>query len=174
MLDLEIFTDKIAESAKRLIRKSYDEAKSRDHNQIAAEHVLVSIAEVERPFFNEVMQSLNLDPQVVLQALETKLSQREYLGRGIKMSESFRTLLSTALKHSQESGRRVIESTDLFVALFKDKQGFSVKLFKQLGADSEMVVQKIRKHSHSRKPSDSQPKDHHRGHQQRKNYSPRA
>jgi ATP-dependent Clp protease ATP-binding subunit ClpC len=153
MLDLEIFTDKIAESAKRLIRKSYDEAKSRDHNQIAAEHVLVSIADTERPFFNEVMQSLNLDPQVVLQALETKLGQREYFGRGIKMSESFRTLLSNALKHSHERGRRLIESTDLFVAIFKDAHGFPVELLKRLGADREMVMQKIqtRVRSHEEK-----------------------
>jgi ATP-dependent Clp protease ATP-binding subunit ClpC len=153
MLDLEIFTDKIAESAKRLIRKSYDEAKSRNHNQIAAEHVLVSIAETERPFFNEVMQSLNLDPQVVLQALETKLGQREYLGRSIKMSESFRTLLSNALKHSHERGRRLIESTDLFVAIFKDAHGFPVELLKRLGADREMVMQKIqtRVRSHEEK-----------------------
>lgn len=153
MLDLEIFTDKIAESGRRLIRKSYDEAKSRDHNQIAAEHVLVSIAETERPFFNEVMQSLNLDPQVVLQALETKLGQREYFGRGIKMSESFRTLLSNALKHSHERGRRLIESTDLFVAIFKDAHGFPVELLKRLGADREMVMQKIqtRVRSHEEK-----------------------
>jgi ATP-dependent Clp protease ATP-binding subunit ClpC len=153
MLDLEIFTDKIAESAKRLIRKSYDEAKSRNHNQIAAEHVLVSIAETERPFFNEVMQSLNLDPQVVLQALETKLGQREFLGRSIKMSESFRTLLSNALKHSHERGRRLIESTDLFVAIFKDAHGFPVELLKRLGADREMVMQKIqtRVRSHEEK-----------------------
>jgi ATP-dependent Clp protease ATP-binding subunit ClpA len=166
MLDLEFFTDKIGESAKRLIRKSYAEAKSRDQNQIAAEHVLVSIAEVERPFFNEVMQSLNLDPQVVLQALETKLAQREYIGLGMEMSESFRTLLSNALKQAHESNRRFIEPTDIFVAIFQDKRGFAVELFEQLGSDREMVVQKIRKHSRSRKPSDSQPKDHHRGHQQ--------
>jgi ATP-dependent Clp protease ATP-binding subunit ClpA len=165
MLDLEIFTDKIAESGRRLIRRSYNEAKSRDHNQIAAEHVLASIAEVERPFFNEVMQSLNLDPQVVLQALETKLSQTEAFGRGIKISESLRTLLANALQQAHESNRRFIESTDIFAAIFQDKQGFAVKLFEQLGSDREMVVQKIRKHSRSRNPSDSQPKDHLRGHQ---------
>ena len=124
MFDLEIYTDKIAESGRRLIRKAYEEARGRDHNQLAPEHVLVAIAEVERPFFNEVMQSLNLDPQVVLQALETKLGQRDYLGRGMKMAESLRTLLSNALKHSHEHGRRLIESTDLFVALFKDVHSF--------------------------------------------------
>src|ERR1051325_11343862 len=80
MIDLEIYTDMIAERGRRLIRKAYEEARGRDHNQLAPEHLFVSIAEVERPFFKQVMQSLNLDPQVVIQALETKLDQRDYLG----------------------------------------------------------------------------------------------
>jgi ATP-dependent Clp protease ATP-binding subunit ClpA len=153
MIDLEIYTDKIAESGRRLIRKAYEEARSRDHNQLAPEHVFVSIAEVERQFFNEVMQSLNLDPQVVLQALETKLSQRDYLGRGMKISESLRTLLQNSLKHAHERGRRLIESHDLFVALFKDVHSFPVELLRRLGADREMVMQKIqtRVRSHEEK-----------------------
>ncbi|HMG35735.1 MAG TPA: ATP-dependent Clp protease ATP-binding subunit [Blastocatellia bacterium] len=143
MIDLEIYTDKIAESGRRLVRRAYEEARNRDHNQLAPEHVFVSLSEVERPFFNEVMQSLNIDPQLVLQALETKLSQRDYLGRGMKISDSLRTLLSNALKHSHEHGRRLIESGDLFVALFKDAHGYPVELLKRLGADREMVMQKI-------------------------------
>ncbi|HSQ20471.1 MAG TPA: AAA family ATPase, partial [Blastocatellia bacterium] len=153
MIDLEIYTDKIAESGRRLIRKAYEEARGRDHNQLAPEHLFVSIAEVERPFFNEVMQSLNLDPQVVIQALETKLDQRDYLGRGMKISEPLRTLLSNALKHSREQGRRLIESTDLFYALFTDTHSYPVELLRRLGADREMVMQKIatRVRSHEEK-----------------------
>ncbi|HLF85204.1 MAG TPA: ATP-dependent Clp protease ATP-binding subunit, partial [Blastocatellia bacterium] len=153
MIDLEIYTDKIAESGRRLIRKAYEEARGRDHNQLAPEHLFVSVAEVERPFFNEVMQSLNLDPQVVIQALETKLDQRDYLGRGMKISEPLRTLLSNALKHSREQGRRLIESTDLFYALFTDTHSYPVELLRRLGADREMVMQKIatRVRSHEEK-----------------------
>ena len=153
MIDLEIYTDKIAEGGKRLIRKAYEEARARDHNQLAPEHLFISIAEVERPFFNEVMQSLNLDPQVVIQALETKLDQRDYLGRGMKISEPLRTLLSNALKHSREQGRRLIEATDLFYALFGDTHSYPVELLRRLGADREMVMQKIatRVRSHEEK-----------------------
>jgi ATP-dependent Clp protease ATP-binding subunit ClpC len=153
MIDLEIYTDKIADSGRKLIRKAYDEARSRDHNQLAPEHVLLSIAEVERQFFNEVMQSLNLDPQVLLQSLETKLSQRDYLGRGMKISEAMRTLLQNALKQAHERGRRLIESHDLFVALFKDVHCYPVELLRRLGADREMVMQKIqtRVRSHEEK-----------------------
>ncbi len=153
MLDLEIYTEKIAESGRRIIRKAYDEARSRDHNQITPEHMLLSIAEVERPFFNEVMQSLNIDPQVVLQAVETKLQERAYVGRRIMMGDSLRHALSNALKHAVERNRRLIESTDLFVALFKDAHGFPVELLRRLGADREMVMQKIqtRVRSHEEK-----------------------
>ena len=153
MIDLEIYTDKIADSGRKLIRKAYDEARSRDHNQLAPEHVLLSIAEVERQFFNEVMQSLNLDPQVLLQSLETKLSQRDYLGRGMKISEAMRTLLQNSLKQAHERGRRLIESHDLFVALFKDVHSYPVELLRRLGADREMVMQKIqtRVRSHEEK-----------------------
>ncbi|HKP14286.1 MAG TPA: ATP-dependent Clp protease ATP-binding subunit, partial [Blastocatellia bacterium] len=153
MIDLEIYTDKIADSGRKIIRKAYDEARSRDHNQLAPEHVLLSIAETERQFFNEVMQSLNLDPQVLLQSLETKLSQRDYLGRGMKISEAMRTLLQNALKQAHERGRRLIESHDLFVALFRDVHGYPVELLRRLGADRELVIQKIqtRVRSHEEK-----------------------
>ena len=153
MFDLETYTDKFADSGRRLVRRAYEEARARDQNQVAPEHVLLAIAEVERPFFNEVMQSLNLDPQVVLQQLESKLGQRDYLGRGMKMSEGLRTLLSNSLKHAHERGHRNIEATDLFVALFKDAHSFPVDLLRRLGADRDMVIQKIqtRVRSHEEK-----------------------
>jgi ATP-dependent Clp protease ATP-binding subunit ClpA len=163
MPDLEIFTDKIAESGRRLIRKSYDEAKSRDHNQLAAEHVLFSVAKTERSFFNDVMQSLNLDSQVVLEVLEKQLSRHEYVSHGIKMSESFRILLSNALKQAHENTRHTIESIDLFAAIFKDRTGVCTQLFQQLGATPEVVVQQIQKQIRSNKPVDTQPPSNQRG-----------
>jgi len=156
MIEPEIYTDKIAESGRRLIRKAYEEARGRDHNQLAPEHLFVSIAEVERPFFNEVMQSLNLDPQVVIQALETKLDQRDYLGRGMKISDPLRTLLSNALKHSREQGRKLIESTDLFYALFTDTHGYPVELLHRLGADFAVVMRNIGNPS-MKEPTPSRP-----------------
>ena len=149
MLDLEIYTDKIAESGRRLIRKAYEDARNRDHNQIAPEHILLSIAEVERPFFNGVMQRLNLDPQTVLQVLETKLSRRPVFGRGFTMSESFRTLLRNAYQHSRECRRLRIRNTDLFIAIFKDEKSYPVELLKRLGADREMAMQKIQSLIHN-------------------------
>lgn len=164
MADLEIFTDKIAESGRELIRKSYDEAKRRTHNQILPEHILVAIAETESPFFNQVMQSLNLDPQVVLQALDTRLKQYKDIGRNIKMSEPFRSLLSDALQTAQRQNRRFIESTDMFRAIFMSQHSACVKLFEQLGATPEVVIEKLQGQLR-RTDTDPQPPNNQRGHQ---------
>src|SRR5262249_51937885 len=142
-MDLEIYTEKIADSGRKLIRKAYDEARSRDHNQLAPEHVLLSIAEVDCQIFSEVMQGLNLDPQVVLQSLESVLSKRDYRGRVTRISESTRLLLQNALMQPHHGGRRLIEARDIFVALFKDVHSYPVELLGQLGADRDAVIQKI-------------------------------
>jgi ATP-dependent Clp protease ATP-binding subunit ClpA len=163
MLDFEIFTDKMAESGRRLIRKSYDEAKSRDHNQLAAEHVLFSFAKTERSFLNNMMQSLNLDSQIVQEALEKQLSQHRDSSRGIKMSESFRILLSDALKQARGNNHSAIESRDLFAAIFNNTEGFCSKLFRQFGIDSEIIIKEIQKQIGSNKPVDPQPPSNQRG-----------
>jgi hypothetical protein len=69
MLSFELFTDKFDESARQSIRAAYDDARSRQDNQMKSEHLLIAIARTSPSFFNAVMQSLNLDPQVVLQAI---------------------------------------------------------------------------------------------------------
>jgi ATP-dependent Clp protease ATP-binding subunit ClpA len=163
MLDFEIFTDKIAESGRRLIRKSFDEANLRRHNQMTAEHVLLSFARTDRAFFNAVLQSLTLDLQVILEALEKQLSQYKSIGYGIKMPESFRTLLVNALKQAHENNRRTIESTDLFAAIFIDRKGSCNQLFQQLGTTPEVIIQKIQEQIRRNKPVDTQPPSNQRG-----------
>lgn len=140
MIDLEIYTNKIAESGRRIIRKAYKEARSHDHKQVTPEHVLLAIAEVERSFFNEVMQNNNLDPLIVIHALETKLSQRNYMRLGKKkLGNSLRALLANSLKHAHKREQRNIESTDFFVSVFKDRRSFPLELINRLGLDPERL-----------------------------------
>jgi ATP-dependent Clp protease ATP-binding subunit ClpC len=143
MIDFEMYQDKFSESGQRIMKRAYDESRKRDHNQIASEHVFVALAELERSFFNELMQSLNIDPQTVAASLDNRLSAREYLGRGMRMSDSLRILLKNALDRSRQRGRRTIEATDLFYALFQDRNGPSVEILKRLGAEPEIVLEKI-------------------------------
>ncbi len=143
MIDFEQFQDKFSESGQRVMKRAYDESRRRDHNQVAPEHVFFALADLERNFFNELMQSLNVDPQAVATSLESKLTAREYLGRGMRMSDGLRVLLKHALDRARTRGRRTIDSTDLFHALFQDRASSPVDILKKLGAEPEIVVEKI-------------------------------
>jgi ATP-dependent Clp protease ATP-binding subunit ClpA len=143
MIDFEAYQDKFSESGQRVMKRAYDESRKRDHNQVAPEHVFLALSDLERGFFNELMQSLNIDPQTVATSLDSRLSAREYLGRGMRMSDSLRILLKNALDRSRQRGRRTIEATDLFFALFQDRNGPPVEILKKLGAEPDAVLEKI-------------------------------
>jgi len=144
MLDFEGFQQKFGESGRRVMTRAMEESRKRDHNFLAPEHILAAIAEVERPFFNEVMQSLNIDPQAVVQAVNQQLAvAKQYLGRGIKLHESTRQLLDIAIKRAHQRNRDVIEASDIFIALFQDKRGFPAEILQSFGAEPEIVTEKI-------------------------------
>lgn len=144
MIDLGPFQDKFSESGRRVMGRAIEESRHRDHNIIAAEHILAALIEVERSLFNEVMQSLNIDPQAVIRALNEQLSvARQFTGRGMRLDPSCRTVLKLALDRARSMGRNEIDSSDLFVALFQDREGVPVELMRRLGADPEVVLQKI-------------------------------
>ena len=144
MIDLGPFQDKFSESGRRVMGRAIEESRHRDHNIIAAEHILAALIEVERSLFNEVMQSLNIDPQAVIRALNEQLSvARQFTGRGMRLDPSCRTVLKLALDRARSMGRNEIDSSDLFVALFQDREGVPVELMRRLGADPDVVLQKI-------------------------------
>jgi ATP-dependent Clp protease ATP-binding subunit ClpA len=103
-IDFEIYTDKMAESGRRVIRRAYEQARSRGHNQMRPEHVLFAISEIEQPIFDEVMRGLELDPQAIKMMIETKLRHREIIGSSIKVTDSLRRVFANSLKQAQGEG----------------------------------------------------------------------
>ncbi len=144
MIDFGDFADRFSESGQRVMKRAYEESKQREHNFIAPEHVFLALAEVERPLVNEVMQSLNLDPQAIRNEFGERLSiQRQYVGKRMKLHEATRELLTKAMRRARQSGRQTIDSTDLLASLFQDEEGATVGVLKKFGADPQDVTEKI-------------------------------
>jgi ATP-dependent Clp protease ATP-binding subunit ClpA len=165
MVDLEFFTDRIAESGRHLIRQAYDEAIRRGNSEIVPEHIMKAFASLERPFFNRVMEGLNLDPQAVLQALDSRLGHSHHSGRSLKMSQSFVLLMNQANRYAQRRHLDPIEAVDLFVACVMDERNSCVKLFTQFGAERATVMEMIERQMRRPGSTDSQPPSNQRGHQ---------
>ncbi len=144
MYDFGDFSERFSESGQRVMKRAIEESRRRDHNFISPEHIFVAISEVERSFFNEVMQSLNLDPQAVIKEVDTRLAvPKQYTGKRVKLSEATRELLTLGLRKARQSGRQTIDATDLFQSIFEDHNSEPVLILRKFGADPEMVVDKI-------------------------------
>ncbi|MEW6734065.1 MAG: ATP-dependent Clp protease ATP-binding subunit [Acidobacteriota bacterium] len=144
MYDFGDFSDRFSESGQRVMKRAIEESRRRDHNFIAPEHIFIAISEVERAFFNEVMQSLNVDPQAVNNEIDSKLAvPKQYTGKRVKLSDSTRELLTGGLRRARQSGRHTIDAADLFQALFDDRNSTPVGILRKFGAEPEVVVEKI-------------------------------
>src|SRR5262249_43286409 len=151
MYDFGDFSDRFSDSGQRVMKRAIEESRRRDHNFIAPEHIFVALTDVERPFFNEVMQSLNVDPQAVVNEIDTKLAvPKQYTGKRVKLADSTRELLTAGLRRARQNGRHTIEASDLFQALFDDRNGASVGILRKFGAEPEVVVEKISSRLRSR------------------------
>jgi ATP-dependent Clp protease ATP-binding subunit ClpA len=144
MIDFGDFADRFSESGQRVMRRAYEESKNREHNFLAPEHIFLALTEVERPLINEIMQSLNLDPQAIRNALDGRLSvQRQFVGKRMRLHEATRDLLNKAMRRARQHGRQTIDSTDLLVSLFQDEDGVTASLLRQFGADPQEVLERV-------------------------------
>jgi ATP-dependent Clp protease ATP-binding subunit ClpA len=144
VLDLGPLTDKFSESGQKVIYRAIEESRRRDHNFLSVEHIFTALGEVENNLFTEIMRSISVEPQMVSQMLEQELAKsRQYVGKKMYIADTTRELFNRALKRARQHGRQTIESFDLFATLFADPAGSPADILRRLGADPNVVVEKI-------------------------------
>jgi ATP-dependent Clp protease ATP-binding subunit ClpA len=129
-----------SDSGKRVMKESLHH----HHNFIGPEHISLALIDGEQGLFNEVMQSLNLSPELVIRALNDALAiPKQYTGRGMRVHPSGQSVLRIAYDRAHQRGCKETDAADLFVGLFQSGQGAPVDLLRQLGANPDMVLKKI-------------------------------
>lgn len=144
MIDLGNYKDYFSEKVGEILNIAIEESKKRQQSHLSVEHLLLAFSQAEDTFFREVMFDLGLDPQVVLEQVEQCLaSSAEYLGVGMRVTPATKNILRLAWKEAQHSGRKLIESSDLFIAFFQVEEGITEKLFSNLGVESSKVLRTV-------------------------------
>ena len=144
MEEFDIPQNKLAESAERVVDRSLDEARRRDHALLTNEHVCLGFAQVEWDMFCQVMRDLELNPHEIMQALEEHLRLLPSVpGRDLRVAPSTKLLFKLALLHASRSGRHAIEATDLFSAIFEETQGIPVSIIRRHGIEPETLVSRL-------------------------------
>ena len=142
--DLDISPSKIAENAQRIIDRSVEEARRREHAQLTNEHLFLGFAQVEWDTFAEVMRDVQANPQAVLQAVEQHLRiMPSSRGRDLKVSPPTKLVFKLALHHASRAGRPNIEASDLFAAVLEETQGVSVSILRRQGVEPDLLVSRV-------------------------------
>lgn len=128
MIDLEIYADKLAGRAVRIIREAEQEAQRRGHRQVTPEHILAVTAKLEAAVFNRVLNGLNHVPQIAAQEIDAKLARHKGGKNLAGMSDGTRWLLQYSLIHAHQQSRRLIELEDLLNVYFASRQSFFERL----------------------------------------------
>jgi ATP-dependent Clp protease ATP-binding subunit ClpA len=67
----------------------------------------------------------------------------EYLGVGMQVTAATKNILRLAWKEAQQVGRKLIETSDLFIAFFQEEGSIPAKIFSDLGVDTNRVLQTV-------------------------------
>ncbi|MFQ5901261.1 MAG: AAA family ATPase [Thermodesulfobacteriota bacterium] len=144
MFELEGFRERLTERGLKVIEEAVEESRKRQHYYLGIEHIFISFARVEDRFFQEIMSDLNLDAYQVVNFLNDHLNvSRQYIGIGLKVPPVTKAIFRLAWEEAQRWGRREIDSTDLFIAIFQDNQSIPVKIFRSFGLDPDYVMRRI-------------------------------
>jgi ATP-dependent Clp protease ATP-binding subunit ClpA len=144
-LDLEVFTDKLAENVRKIVRSAYEQALSYNHSKLTPEHLLIAFAKVEPVHFEQLAGKLHLDPRLITDGITSSLGQSEYKGKGAGIEDETRKVMSNALRHAraQGDGRWRIEAMDLMIGIFMDKDSYPARMIRSMGVEEEEVIRQI-------------------------------
>lgn len=156
MVDLGAYKDKFGESGQRVLEKALGESRRRDQNYITVEHIIHALAREEADLFNSTIRSLALDPDSVTGAIDQRLDNaRQHVGKGFRIAPDTTDLFKRAMERARSRGRKTIESTDIFDVLSKD-DSLLVEVLRGLGAQPEMVSQRIKTNVDERERQEEQ------------------
>src|SRR6185503_9432390 len=142
--DFDIAQSKIGESAQRVMDRAVEETRRREHALLTNEHIFLAFAQVEWDTFAQVMRDLELNPHEILQALEEHLHVLPtVVGRELRAATATKLVFKLAFHQASRAGRQVIESSDLFSAIFEESQGGPVTIIRRHGIEPEVLVTRI-------------------------------
>src|SRR5689334_25415365 len=134
----------MADSAERVVERALEEARRREHALLTNEHVCLAFAQAEWDTFAQVMRDLELNPHEILQALEEHLHVLPtFAGRELRVAPATKLVFKLAFHQASRAGRQVIESSDLFSAIFEESQGGPVTIIRHHGVEPEVLVSRI-------------------------------
>ena len=144
MIDLSNYKDYLSDKAHRVLTSAIEESQKRQHHYLGVEHIFLAIAEVEKGLFGDIADKLNFSPRQVIHSLQEYLnSSKQVMGGGMKVPPATKAIFKLAWDSAINSGRRVIETSDLLKAIFQEGQNIPVRILRGMGVEPNAATRVI-------------------------------
>ncbi len=143
MSDFGVPPIRLGESAEKVLDRAIWEVRDRGHSNVTNEYLFLAFISVERDLFYEAMKDLKVDTAEITQKVEEYISKTSSPGKGkeITVGSDVRYVMKLALHHADQWGRKIIESTDIFLAILDDSQGVVYRAFWKANMSPELFKQ---------------------------------
>ena len=136
VLDLDIASSKIGDSAQRVIDRAIEASRRREHALLANEHLFIAFAQVEWDLFAQIMRDSDLNPHQILGAVEDRLGRMACVpGREPEVPPQTKLIFRLALHCATRAGRAAIASVDIMAAMLEESQGATASILRRHGVD---------------------------------------
>ena len=136
VIDLDIASSKIGDSAQRVIDRAIEASRRREHALLANEHLFIAFAQVEWDLFAQIMRDSDLNPHQILGAVEDRLGRMACVpGREPEVPPQTKLIFRLALHCATRAGRAAIASVDIMAAMLEESQGATASILRRHGVD---------------------------------------
>ena len=138
------YRERFAESGWRVFTRAVEDARRREQNYVAVEHLIAALSDEVPALFHDLMHDIGVDGLAVREFLERRMeTSLLHKGSGTRLAPDVNSYLKWAWMRSRAESRRRIEATDLLIALAQDKRGTFVEILRSFGADPNDVAGKL-------------------------------
>lgn len=144
MIDLSNYKEYLSDKAHQVLTSAIEESQRRQHYYLGVEHIFLALMEVEANLFTDIADKLNVNTQKIISSLQEYLNTpRQPASGGMKVPPSTKTIFKLAWDSAINSGRKVIETTDLLRAIFQEGHNIPVRILRGMGVDPAVVARMI-------------------------------
>jgi ATP-dependent Clp protease ATP-binding subunit ClpA len=149
--DLDIPASKLAESARRVMDRAWEDTRRREDSVLTSTHVCLGVAQAEWDLFAQAMRDAEISPNVVVRELDEYLRRMSPFGFGkVRVCPTVKLVCKLALHHASCAGHPDVEAGDLLLALFEDTRGVPASILRRHGANTEALVSRFEAHLRER------------------------
>ncbi len=152
--------DKFTHKTQEALSRAVQFAQELSHQQIEPEHLLVSLLQDKEGIVSQILEKINVSPQVILKKCENELSARPKVeGATPFFSNRLNKVITQAQKISISMKDEYVSQEHVLLALYKEEGSLFQKELKKNGISEEDLLTILKQIRGSQRVTDANPEE---------------